>query len=468
MPKYTAFFILFAWLAIAVGGLHAQDTANTTPIVNPVEITWPVPVSEVFFSGDVIGTAAVDGLMYYYLEYIQLNDDLSIPENAPWIPATAAQTTPVINGPLATLDTTTVPDGLYALRLVVVNDRQEAYTDTVTPIRVNNTRFSAYTQRVIDEALAGIGLPTPPPLPPPTQEPPPPASPPIALPGPGLLAVNVRYCDQVDNVGCPIVAALDQAGAIVTALSANGTGWYLIQLLGGMTGWVSPTVVTIVGDTSGLPFVAPPAPLPPPAAPNVVLNGIAIRGGSATCGVPFEVEINVANAGTAVADGATVTVQDINIRTGEITATAYGTFPALNPGGNFVVVVPLTTSVYFNEAHEVRASLGSETVRTQYTLQQGNCGVQPPPPPPPTAVPPPPIYNFRPNQCFIVLTSPWPAFEAPYGQLLTQLAARAWEATGVQYVNGEAWYSVAPPDLTTVWLNRVEPFLQGGCDPRAR
>lgn len=369
---------------------------------------------------------------------------------------------------LATLDTTTVPDGLYALRLVVVDNQQQAYTDTVLPIRVNNQRFEDYTRRVIEDALAGLGLPTPTPEPPPPTAEPPVSGPPIALPGPGLLAVNVRYCDAVDNVSCPIIASLDTSGAIVTGVSANGTGWYLIQLLGGLTGWVSPTVATVVGDTAGLPFITPPAPLPPPAASNVILNGIAVRGGTVTCSVPFQVEVNVTNVGNAVADSATVTVQDVNISTGEVTATAYGTFPALNPGSNYVVVVQLTTSVYFNELHELRASVGSENVRTQYTLQQGSCGEQPPPPPPPTAVPPPPVYEFGPNQCFIVLTSPWPVFDAPYGQLITQLAARAWEATGVQFVNGEAWYSVSPPELMTVWTNRVEPFLQGGCDPRAR
>ncbi|MCS7072000.1 MAG: hypothetical protein NZM00_10880 [Anaerolinea sp.] len=54
----------------------------------------------------------------------------------------AISRTPVVNGPLATLNTTTVPDGLYALRLVVVNDQQQAFTDTVAPIRINSTHLS--------------------------------------------------------------------------------------------------------------------------------------------------------------------------------------------------------------------------------------------------------------------------------------------------------------------------------------
>ncbi|NWG17317.1 MAG: hypothetical protein HXY41_11835 [Chloroflexi bacterium] len=404
-------------------------------------------------------------MVFYYLEYIQLNDDLSIPENAPWIPATVAISEPVVNGALARLDTTTVPDGLYALRLVVVTKDQQSYTDTVLPIRVNNERFTAYAERVIEQALLDAGIivnPTPEPTLTPV---PPQPTQPFAFPAPGLWAVNVRFCDQIDNDRCPIQESMDGRGADVLGISTNGTGWYLVRLPSGLEGWVSPTVVTVIGDTSILPFLAPPAPLPPPALPNVILNGIAIRDGSPTCGVNFEVEVNVANIGSAVADGATVTLQDVNLSTGEVTATAYNSFPALNPGGNYVVLFSMVTSAFYNETHELRASLGSENVRVQYVLQQGNCGVEPTPPPPP---PPPDETFFNPNQCFIVLTSPWPAFAAPYGELITQLAARAWEARSLSIINGEYWYSINTAELGVLWVTRVNNFLQGNCGQLTR
>jgi hypothetical protein len=199
MKHSTRSVILLLLLLILVPTASAQDTpANTTPLASGVEITWPPPVSEVWNAGDVIGTASLENLSFYYLEYIQLNDDLTIPENAPWIPATAAMTDPVVEGTLATLDTTTVPDGLYALRLVVVTEDQQSYTDLVMPIRVNNERFTAYTEWIVEQALINAGVAAEP-TDEPTPEPPTPAQP-MAFPGPGLLAVNVRFCDLIDNI----------------------------------------------------------------------------------------------------------------------------------------------------------------------------------------------------------------------------------------------------------------------------
>lgn len=288
----------------------------------------------------------------------------------------------------------------------------------------------------------------------------------MAFPAPGLYAVNVRRCDLTDNNACPIIEALDERGSLALANSANRTGWLLVRLPSGMEGWVSPTVIITTADTAGLPYVAPPPPLPPPAVANVVLNGIAIRGGSATCNTPFEVQVNVANVGAAIAAGGTVTLQDVNLRTGDVTATSYGSYPALYPGGNFVVSFPMMISAYYNETHELRATAGSASVRLQYTLGQGGCNPQPTPPPPTPA--PPSEFTFGPNQCFIVLTSPWPAFAAPYGELITQLAPRAWEARSLRIINSEYWYSINTPELGVLWVTRVRELTQGNCGPSPR
>ncbi len=458
--------LIAALLLTLITGVTAQDApADTTPVRSGVEITWPPPVTEVWSIGDVLGTASVENLTYFYLEYVELNADLTVPENAPWIPATAAQTVPVIDGTLATLDTTIVPDGLYALRLVVVTSDQQSYSDTVMPIRVNNERMGAYTERVIADTLEAAGIAPTAETPTPTPEPPV-STAPMAYPALGYYAVNVRFCDSIDNNGCPVVDSMDSRGGAVLAYSASGTGWYNVILPSGMSGWVSPTVIRVEGDISSLPFVAPPAPLPPPAVASIVLNGINIQGGTATCGVPFSVEINVANIGSATAAAATVTLQDVNISTGEITATQYGGFPALNPGSNYVVVIPMSVTAYYNENHELRASLGTEGIRLQYFLNQGGCNVVPPTPPP-TATPIQEIM-FNTNQCFIVLTEPWPAFSAPYDEMLTQLAARAWEARSLRILNGERWYSLYAADLGVVWVTRVDRLTQGNCGPAAR
>jgi hypothetical protein len=83
--------------------------------------------------GDVIGTADIEGMLYYYLEYKALSTDLSIPENGPWVPVTSAMSAPVVNGSLATLDTTIVPDGTYALRLTVNTEDNASYHYIVSP-----------------------------------------------------------------------------------------------------------------------------------------------------------------------------------------------------------------------------------------------------------------------------------------------------------------------------------------------
>lgn len=101
--------------------------------------------------GDVIGTVSIPGMRFYYLEYLPLNDDATQPEGIPWIPATIAYTTSVVKGSLASLDTTQVSDGIYALRLVVITEDNETYTDTVTPIRVSNERFNNVIERIIAE-----------------------------------------------------------------------------------------------------------------------------------------------------------------------------------------------------------------------------------------------------------------------------------------------------------------------------
>jgi len=450
--------VLFLGLFTSHAALFAQEnTSPPAPEDMGAHILWPPPVSEVWGTGEVIGTAAIPDMAYYYLEYIELTTELTIPQNAPWIPATTAITVPVSNGPLVTLDTSIAPDGVYALRLVVLNNSGEVFTDIVQPVRLNNTRMQAYTDRVIAETLAAYGIEL---EPDPTSQPGPVIDPvvPTAIPASGVGAVNVRYCDVIDNNGCPVIGWLDTQAAII-ARSANDNGWLQVQLPSGLAGWVSPTVIQVGSDISMLPAVTPPMPLPPPAVANIALNGISTQG-KTDCGVTFNVQVNVVNNGDAASNEGTVTLQDVNLGTGEVTATVYGAYPALNPGANFVVNFPVTTTVYYNETHELRAYAGNQDIRIQYVLGQGNCNIQPTQPPPP---PPPQEIIFDDDQCFVALTQPWPAFSAPYGELITQLAARAWEIRSLQMVNGEAWYSLELPEMGQLWISRVEDFTQGNC-----
>lgn len=453
-------FVLFSHVSL----LHAQDAADETAIARTgVQILWPPPVTEVWGTGDVIGTASVPGMAYYYLEYLPLNADLSLPQNAPWLPVTIAISQPVINGTLATLDTTIVEDGLYALRLVVNTVDGQTFTDVVSPVRVSNERFTNVTERIVEQTLAaleaaGILVPTPQPTP---EPPAPPPGPPLAFPNAGLTAANVRYCDMVDNDRCPVTGSLGLNGAVVLALSSNGTGWYQLRLESGLVGWVSPTVVTIVGDQSTLPRIAPPAPLPPPPPPGIVVpTGIAISGAT-VCNQQFAVNVNVANTGAATSQPGSVTLQDVNIRTGEITFSDTGSFPALSPGANFVVTIPVLVSAYYNESHRLTAYAGGQSITVDYTLAQGNCGVQPTPPPPP----PNPGRDFGPNQCFLVLTNAKVVFDTPYGNPQGTLEPAAYNALRVEVINQVNWYLLNLTDRPPAWIDGSGVEKQGNCSP---
>src|SRR5690242_7481095 len=102
-----------------VNAQNATSAATTSSISTPaipadqLSITWPVPVTELWDKQDIQGTVDIPNLDHYLLEWQPLNQDLSMPTNAPWTPASAAQTKPVRNGVIATLDTTGIPDSVY-------------------------------------------------------------------------------------------------------------------------------------------------------------------------------------------------------------------------------------------------------------------------------------------------------------------------------------------------------------------
>jgi hypothetical protein len=462
MKKIAIFGLLFVALLVIMTGAGAQDAADTSG----VEILWPPPVSEVWGSGEVIGTASVADMAYYYLEYMPLNDDLSFPDNAPWIPATIGIETAVVNDALATLDTSEVSDGLYALRLVVNTQDGHQYTDTVMPIRVSNERFDRVIEEIVTAVQGENGIE-------PTAEP---TAEPTTAPvdntprvTPSAASVNIRRCDLVDNYRCSVVGYLIEGdSATILGLSANGSGWYQVQLPSGLIGWVSPTVVVVSGNTSSIPPVAPPAPLAPTqVAPtpgptsNIVPNGIAIQG-TPTCSRAFNVQVNIANTGSVPSPAGTISIQDVNVSTGEITFSTYGSYPSINPGGNYVVVISVTSSVYYDQRHELRAYAGNQVVTTRYTLQRGNCSGQTNP----TPTPNPNQREFGPNECFLVLTERKPVYDAPYGDRLGRLDPASYEARLIRRVDGANWFRLDSTPLGRVWIAGSGNEKQGDCGLR--
>jgi hypothetical protein len=361
MNRRTLFVLLLLVLAATMPVVVLGQSGTSQPVDFGMRIVSPQPVSEVHGTVDIIGTANVANQVYYYLEFTHLADGELVPsDNDTWIPFTEARTTPVSNGVLAEADTTQVPDGVYALRLTVnVSDNEttgNSFHTILTPVRISN---------------GANPNPDPVPLPTPNPE----DRTPRVTTADGILAANVRHCDIVDNDRCPTVANLNAGQeAPVLAISANNTGWFQVRTPAGSTGWVSPTVVQQLGDFSGLPRVAPPTPLPPPPPPgNVIPNGISFQGGNPQCLIPQTILINMGNVGGTTSQPGTVTVQNIALRTGDVTFTGFGSFPQLAPGQNWAVAIPATFTTFYNEQHELRASANGHTITMRYTLGQGNC-----------------------------------------------------------------------------------------------
>jgi hypothetical protein len=274
-------------------------TATLAPTLPPdqLSITWPVPVTELWSSVEVRGTANIPNMARYTIEVANLPADLVLPPDAVWM-SISEQSQPVRDGVLATLDSTTIPDGLYALRLTAFDTAGQSFPLTITPLRVSNERFKLILQ--------------------------------------GTRTPTRRPITAVPRTRTPV--------------------------------------------------------------PTVVLNGIALNPANPTCGQTYTVQVNVNNRGTTNSAPGTVTVQDINVRTGDITASGTGNFPAIAPGQNSVVSIQLASSLFYNEVHQVRAFIANSVIAATYTLQQGTCNVTltpsqtatgaPPTTVPTTAVPP--------------------------------------------------------------------------------
>lgn len=460
MKRLALFLIVL--LALVIVPVAAQDEA---PVGNAegktLEIIWPPPVTEVWGVGDVLGTANVPNMMYYYLEYKHLSDDLTEPENAPWLPATVALNSNVVDGTLATLDTTTAPDGLYSLRLTVNTEDGQSFHYIVTPIRINNARFQAVEERIRRDTLGAEGDAA--------DEPEEEVAPPqdnVPRVTPSGIAVNVRRCDIADNDRCPAVEHLaTDTFAVVTGHNRENT-WYQIRLETGVSGWAARSVILESGDFGGVPLVTPPTPLPPPVVVppqqpptnTAIPTGMAIEGGTAVCNQQFNVQINIGNVGSVNSAAGTITLQDVNVRTGEVTFTGYGNYPLITPGGNFVVVIPVNTSVYFNEQHELRAFSNGRQFTIRYTLGQGNCNTAAIPVPPATTQ-----RTFSPGECNVSVNQQGEIYDRPNGSVLSTLATGVYSALQVQAVGGINWYQIALEN-NAPWIPAV-PYItfQGNC-----
>jgi hypothetical protein len=370
---------------------NATVDAQTGPSLetnnSDAQIVYPPPVYVLRGTVQVTGTANLAGQITHFLEYRPLNDDLSIPDaNADWIPATLPNRTPVVNGVLGEWDTTETEDGIYELRLTINVRNSGAQFFRVAPLRIENefdSQGAAPTLELIRITPTRV-------LERPTL-----AATPTAISAIATVVARVDANVRTgDTTSYPVVGnLLTGESAAVIGISATGTGWYYIQLENGRRGFISPTTVNVTGNTLNLPTFFPPAtPTPtltptPPATGDLLINGNATVPDRPRCGEQFEVQLNVTNSGTlATSSSVLVRIQDVDIASGVITTVGTNFVPVMQPGQNFVVVIPLTISgaQFADTDHRITATVdannqvietneGNNNYTFDYHLRSGTC-----------------------------------------------------------------------------------------------
>lgn len=390
MRKMMWLLIAAALLVAALPAL-AQDTTADAPDPN-ANISWPPPVYVLRGTVEIRGTADLPGMSNYFIEFRALGDDLEPDETAIFFPALLPQQTPVVDDVLGTWDTTLAPDGLYELRLTVNIAGQNPAIHLVSPLRVENEPPPFVVVATPEVVPPTIAAPTTAPVVEPTQD--------------NRPRVTVELYDSVnvrrgDGTNYPSFNALyNGETALIVGVSSTGSGWWQIQLPNGQIGWVSPTVITVQGDTSGVPRVQPPPPPAPTPTPfptavpatlapatqiNLVAGNRYVNPNPLVCAQTADIGIDVANLGSeSMTFGGTVRVQDIRAADGSVQASTEGAFGPLQAGQTFRVDMRLTVSTYYNEVHRLVFTIdpngavpetteGDNTGVVEYTLQKGSC-----------------------------------------------------------------------------------------------
>ncbi|MFQ3565700.1 MAG: CARDB domain-containing protein [Aggregatilineales bacterium] len=252
----SVFAALLLMLIVCQNALAQTSPAEPDP---NARIIWPPPVYVLRGAFEVRGSAFLEDMFGHYLEFRPLNADLSPVEEAGWQPVSPPNARPIVEDVLGVWDTTVLEDGLYELRLTVLLRSGATIIAQVGPLRIENAPPPfALAETPSPEATAIAPSETP------TQASVQPVGdPPRAT---ARLNANVR---SGDSTAYPIISALmANQTAPVVGISSTGSGWWVITLPDGSRGWVSPTVVIVTGDTTGLPAVTPPRSPAPPAAPT--------------------------------------------------------------------------------------------------------------------------------------------------------------------------------------------------------
>jgi hypothetical protein len=388
---FRKIFTLMVLLLTLTALVRAQDiTPREDDEIDPAaHISWPPPVYVLRDTIELRGSASISNMTNYFIEFRPLEfvdeteTDAETDSDRPWFPVTLPSNIPVQDDILGTWNTQTTDDGLYEIRLTINVSRQSPIYFVVSPLRIENEPPPFVTIEALPPTIAPVIRPTLAPSPTPLD-----TTPRVTA----NLNANVR---TGDSTGYSIITQLPAGeSARVIGISSTGSGWYFIEMANGRRGWIAPSVVTPSGDIRSVPFVSPPptptpaataTPTPLPATGNLTGSLPSINPNPPTCGVPFQVLVNITNSGNLRTNvAATVVIRDIHVATGLVQAEAIRSVPEIDPGQNFVVGADFTVSTYYNEEHRITVLIDTSnlvpetneadnTLASSYVLQKGAC-----------------------------------------------------------------------------------------------
>jgi hypothetical protein len=385
-------FILVLPLLILLGTgslLHAQE-ATPEPLVlqgggegiDPnASISFPPPVYTVRDKLEIRGSANLPDMLTYFIEYRPLNPDLTVAAaETPWLPLMLPSSAAIANDVLVIWDSTTVPDGVYELRLSVNTASGLTVNSVVRPLRVENTpppflqlelpaeqpplipTLTLPAQPIPTLTLPAQLIPTLTPLPTLIPATPTATLTPTEDTTPRALVTIQANIRAGDDTAFNAIGAVEAGTSLrIVGVSNRNTGWYLVDLPDGRRGWIGSGVIQLSGSTANLPRVQPPpfpataTPLPTPTPAtqaNLVAGIVVLDPSSPRCGETFTVGFDVANLGSAATSiGGVVALQDS--ANGAVRASTSGSFPVLQPGQTFRVNMPIVVAQEEDETHTI-------------------------------------------------------------------------------------------------------------------
>jgi hypothetical protein len=157
MRRMMVMVLIGAVLALAAAPAAGQTTtAGFNPNGN---ISFPPPVYVLRGQVEIRGSANLANMTGYFLEYRELNADLTANEDSLWFPAVLPRAAAVLDDVLGVWDTTQTPDGLYELRLTVSISGAPPFLYVVSPLRVENEP-PPFVIMTMPQIVGGAILPT--------------------------------------------------------------------------------------------------------------------------------------------------------------------------------------------------------------------------------------------------------------------------------------------------------------------